>query len=269
MPGSQVTATQLLQPWLAAQYGALASALLRLDEPDQVHRARVRIRRLRSILAAYEVAIPRTGLKAELRSLGGVIGALRDVDVLIARLSAATDSDARAAWLDTLESARRTALETAQEYVAGYHVQRLQEHLHDVSTRTPWAHLPPAPASTLVAEVLDRELAAVRRLAQSADSVEDLHNVRKAAKKVRYVAELGAAEHVLAEQVGRQAKAVQDELGAYLDDLLLADWLEAWASNPENSGHREFTLRYASDLRADAADRQARLHQAVAGLGEG
>ncbi|HEY2307065.1 MAG TPA: CHAD domain-containing protein [Streptosporangiaceae bacterium] len=62
---------------------------VRLDEPDSVHQMRVASRRLRSTLRSFGHILPRdatSGLAADLKWLGGMLGAARDGEVLNAHL---------------------------------------------------------------------------------------------------------------------------------------------------------------------------------------
>ena len=60
------------------------------DDPEDVHKLRVATRRLRSDLHSFGAVLdpPRTeSIRSELGWLGGVVGAVRDTDVLSARLA--------------------------------------------------------------------------------------------------------------------------------------------------------------------------------------
>ena len=98
---------ELLQEMLAAARGAIleneqGSRLGR--DPECVHRMRVATRRARAALRTASGVLEaerEEKLRAELAWLGGVLGGVRDLDVLIAHLRAEAD---------TLEPTERTAL---------------------------------------------------------------------------------------------------------------------------------------------------------------
>ncbi len=90
-PTASSSAGQVVLAYLRTQAGRLKSLdpLVRLDEPDSVHQMRVASRRLRSTLRSFGHIMPRdatAGLAADLKWLGGVLGAARDGEVLAGHL---------------------------------------------------------------------------------------------------------------------------------------------------------------------------------------
>lgn len=217
----------------------LHDPLARANAPDAVHQLRVAARRLRSIFASFRRHLDTelaTQLAEELRWLGLVLSPVRDAEVLIERLDrafadlGALDPDAvagaRQLVMDELErrfGEARAAAEAemrSDRYLAL--IDRLRLVVADGSLLGP-DHEPPS------RKALSRDLArARRRLDRRVDEVEDatgraarhtaLHDVRKAAKRLRYAAE--TLRPVLgdpAKGVVKKMKPFQEVLGEALD----------------------------------------------------
>jgi CHAD domain-containing protein len=92
-PGRSASAGEVVLAYLRLQAHALASLepMVRADEPDAVHQMRVAARRLRATLRSFGTVVPRPGTQhvtAELKWLGGLLGAARDGEVLPEHLQA-------------------------------------------------------------------------------------------------------------------------------------------------------------------------------------
>ncbi|MDM7855982.1 CHAD domain-containing protein [Cellulomonas alba] len=117
------TGADLVGAYLRAVVDDLLAAdpLIRADEPDAVHKARVATRRLRSALRTFRGVLDRTAtdpLRAELRWWGGVLGGARDREVQRDRVRAVLDGLAPELVVGPVH-ARVTA-----ELDAGYHLAR-------------------------------------------------------------------------------------------------------------------------------------------------
>jgi CHAD domain-containing protein len=213
--------------------------VIRLDEdPEGVHDARVAVRRLRSDLRTFRPLLLRPwteSLRAELEWLGGLLGQVRDAEVLQARLRGRIEALADAGMasgkvlLDDLgisEAQERRRLLDAME---SERYRDLVEGLAEGSER------PRAEGSTVddpagsVGWLMDgpwRALArGVRRLGSDPDDV-SLHAVRIEAKRVRYAAEAFApAFGRPARRFGAAARKLQDVLGDHQDAVVAASWL--------------------------------------------
>lgn len=215
------------------------------DDPEDIHRARVATRRLRSQLRTFRAVLQREwsdALREDLRWLADGLGEVRDKQVLAERLRGRTtalpEADARAvtelaAQLDVeSEEARgRLVLDMRSErYIA------LLERLVDAA-RNPTTTGPADKPATEVAGALAS--GDWKRLRKAVDSLEeeppdaDLHHVRILAKRVRYAAE--AAEPVAGKPAARFAEAVtelQDVLGDHQDSVTAQQWLRRAADSP-------------------------------------
>lgn len=166
--------------------------LLDAYHPDALHQARVAVRRMRSALAVFRPVLGRDAaapIAAELRWLAATLGEARDIDVLAATLDAG--------------DSRRTRIEAVQQEVhdrvlAWLRSARLRALLLDLvewlatsPLRPDRADRPAAPFAADRLRKLRRRVAkGGRHLERQTD--EARHDVRKAAKKLRYGAEFFA-----------------------------------------------------------------------------
>jgi len=220
------------------------------DDPEDVHKLRVAARRLRSDLHSFAAALDRAAIdpiRSELGWLGGVVGAVRDTDVLSARLAtrlaalpevdrAGADrlqallegqaAEARAAMLIALRDARYLQLLDALVGLAGAPPFRRAGKLTPRRSRDM--------ASKIVQKPWRRVVDAVEALGAHPTDTQ-LHAVRILAKRSRYAAE--AAAPLLVPAATRFAAAVADlqtVLGDHQDTVLAEAWLRsASADVPE------------------------------------
>ena len=209
------------------------------DDPEAVHQMRVATRKIRSHLRTFLKLVDEAwaiGLREELQWLGGLLGEVRDAEVLLERLdqhvgripTADRDfaeqllaelrahlADARDALLDGMRTDRYVAL--LDQLVSAAQRPRLLLRIDDHDD----------------AEVL-RELVRgpVRSLRDAVASLPDqppdesLHDVRIHAKRARYATE--AVEPMFGKRARAFAQAlvdVQDVLGEHQDAVIAADWL--------------------------------------------
>jgi CHAD domain-containing protein len=208
------------------------------DDPEDVHQARVATRRLRSDLRTFRSVLDPEWLSAtsgELKWLGGVLGAVRDADVLLERLQrqaselAATDARATAALLRRLTVQRdedRLALLIA---LRGERYVVLLDRLIAASETVPVTDGDDQPARDALPELVRRPWNHLKKEVESLDADpadERLHQVRIRAKRARYAAE--AAAPVMGKPARAFAKAVADlqtVLGDHQDAVVAEEWL--------------------------------------------
>ncbi|MET1058596.1 MAG: CHAD domain-containing protein [Nocardioides sp.] len=213
-------ATEILRDYVVVQRADLERDLPRLDDVESVHRVRTRARRVRSVLAAYDELTPRSRLGRDLRWLGRTVGALRDLDIIRSRV---TGVDLVPHLLD---HERARALADARGALAGDRGHHLVRGLTELGRADVWADLPRLTLADVAPRVLGAERERVLRrdrLAAQAgpDRPSRLHDVRKAAKRLRYAAE--PAGH---SELAIRAQTVQDLLGSGNDAILTAAWLD-------------------------------------------
>ena len=207
-------------------------------DPESLHDMRVGVRRLRALLRAGNelLAGDTVELDERLKQLGRVLGEVRDLDVLLARLDAEAaelggEDSKRAgsllAVLRTERSCSRSRLLAAlrsDEYLA----------LLDDTART-IDELEPSGSAVTLDEIADEASArlrkAVRKLPE-APADEELHAVRKKGKRARYAAELAGRKTLV-----KRAKKLQDVLGGHQDAVVAAERLRELAarSAPEQA----------------------------------
>jgi CHAD domain-containing protein len=220
-------ATARLRRLLAAQYETILAndPAVRLGEdPEALHELRVATRRSRALLrAARGLVEPEWAepLRDELAWLGGLLGPVRDLDVLLEHLDAEAATlggddlrafrRLRARLADDRESAREALLEAIEsERYSG-----LLDALEGAES-APVTETGPA-----LAEIAARPFARLRKAARALPTRPtdgELHRVRIKTKRARYAAEL--AEPVLGKAGAKliaRAKTLQDVIGEHQD----------------------------------------------------
>lgn len=210
------------------------------DDMEQVHQARVATRRLRSDLRTFRSLIDEQWgleLRERLKWLADLLGAVRDRDVLLERLTrqvaqvASLPADKRAgrALLGRLEAeqaATRQALLVGMD--SAQYVDLLEALLaaSAAPVLAPEADQPAKPPLALLVRKSLKHIDAAVAALSSPTIDEELHNVRIRAKRVRYAAE--AASPVWGKPAKRLAGAmadVQGVLGDLQDAVVTEEWL--------------------------------------------
>ncbi len=209
-----------------------------------MHQFRVATRRLRSDLQTFSVVLDPDwvgSLRAELRWLGGVVGAVRDGDVLTERLRTqsgtlpAADAEGARLLLDHLAAQRMQARATMLTALRSTRYDGLLIALVDAARAPVFAagEEPAEEPGPLVARVVHRQWRRLRRAVKALPeppSDAELHRVRILAKRCRYAAE--AAIPAVGKPAVRFAAAVADVqgvLGDHHDATVAEEWLRAAA----------------------------------------
>jgi CHAD domain-containing protein len=250
--------------------------VMRLDaDSEGVHQARVATRRIRSDLRTFESLVEpewASSLRDELGWLAGILGTVRDGDVMLERMreraAMLPESNSRGAArvLATLEAARDDA---HAELLAAL---RSERYLSLVDRLVAAANTPSLlleadlPAAAVLPALVRRPWRSLRKRVKALDDVptdEELHAVRIGTKRVRYAAE------AVAPLVGRRARvfaaaaeALQEVLGDLNDAVVAEGWLREWARG-SRSMHGVFAAGELAGLeRADAQRNRARWEKA-------
>jgi CHAD domain-containing protein len=239
------TAGALVSSALAASVARLVAhdPVVRLDEDTEgVHQMRVATRRLRSDLRTFAPFADEdwsAGLRAELGWLAGLLGRVRDADVLLDRLDRRvaslpeTSAATAASVLSALAQERADALASLLEALRGERYVELLDGLV-LAVREP--PLTAAAAGTAKEVLPDAARDRWRRLARAARALgrnptaRDLHAVRIRTKRCRYAVE--AIEPVLgkrASSFARELARLQDRLGELNDAAVAEAWLREFA----------------------------------------
>ena len=239
--GKRPRVTDVVQGAIADSVDRLVvheTGVLRDDDVTAVHQARVATRRLRSDLHTFASLLepePVQELRAELRWLGAELGAVRDLDVLRARLHEhaerlpAPEAHTAERVARRLDADRQAAGRELVSAMQSTRYEQLREAL------LPAAGHPPFRPDAAQATAADVEAAVKRpwkklRAAVSAlgdePSDDALHQIRIRAKRVRYAAE--ASEPLFGKPMRHFAKAVtavQEILGEHHDAVVAGTWI--------------------------------------------
>ena len=253
---------------------------VRDDRSDAVHKMRVSTRRMRSAMASYKKVLapqPARAVRNELKWLAGVLGAARDPQVLRARLDALLDTQpaelvmgpVRQRIDEELLTDHRSALTEVARVLDSDRYRRLLEDLELVISRPEFTAAAGVPAAKTAGRMLRRDRRRLHqqvREARSATSedhrAESLHEARKAAKRLRYAAEV--AQPVCApgstELIGA-AEHVQKILGEHQDSVVSRGFLRRLGAGSARSGANGFTygrLHALEEKRGETARKQFR-----------
>jgi len=210
------------------------------DDPEDVHQARVGTRRGRSDLRTFRPLLDPdwvAGLREEAGWYAGLLGEVRDVEVLMERLEHQArglpkeDAAAVKPIVTRLAKEREAARVRLLAGMDGERYVALLDRLTDAATDPVFADQRSArqAAADLLPGLVRRPWRRLSRAAQALSETpadEDLHAVRILAKHTRYAAE--AAAPVIGKQATAFAKAiaaVQTVLGDHQDACVMEAWL--------------------------------------------
>lgn len=237
------------------QFRLNETLLLAKGTVEAVHQARVGLRRLRSAFSIFGALFAGDEraqlLRAELRWLSVELGQVRDLDVLIPRLSG---SDKQA-----VVKMRETAFVRAMEEVDSARTRLLMLDLSEWLAFGDWRQSPPnpdlvrRPIGEATCEILSKRTKKLkhhgRKLRELPD--EDRHELRKEGKKLRYASEFFAGlyreEPVRSDYktfLGKLEK-LQDDLGELNDLATFPELLARMGVSPDalsNAGGNRDTL---------------------------
>lgn len=282
LPVAMVRAPDTAGAVVAAHLRSLVDAYLeleprvRLDADDAVHRTRIAVRRLRSALATYRRLLDRDRsehLRAELQWLGGVLGPVRDAEVIAGHLTTMLDHGLDGGRADgdvlrhrmetTLARLRTDARQAARAALSSDRYGALLDDLRSIDGLVLVQGRTEKRAKKELRKHMRRAHRRLRRAVRDARAAErptdeQLHAVRKRAKRVRYAAES------VSEVVGRKAdrlatslERVQDTLGAHQDTVVIRAVLRELAADAAAAG--EDTFGYGRlDALEEARGRAAR-----------
>jgi CHAD domain-containing protein len=219
------------------------------EDPEAVHQARVAVRRLRSdleVLGPLFDAAWLNGVQRELRWLAGALGRVRDIDVLGLRIEAEGDRndewsreglDALTARLHALRVPAAADLAVAMRGTDYFGlVDRLDAAIdappwwEDVAGGSTGDRLEPSiRASKALPPLLRRRWRKVERsvgMLSDPPTGDELHGLRKRAKRLRYNAELATpVVGPKAADLAAGAEALQEVLGEHHDAVVAGAWM--------------------------------------------
>jgi CHAD domain-containing protein len=272
-------AGRVLQARLAAQVAELLrrDSEVRRGRPEGVHQARVASRRIRAALATFRPLVDREvtdPIRAELHWLERALGPARDAHVVRDRLEELLDGEAPHAGavrrrIDaTYQDRARAAGDVLADVLASERYFALLDDLDRLVAAPPWTDAAARPASSRLRRRVRRDW---RRLADRVTALEEtredrdahdlaMHDVRKAAKRVRYALE--TVEPVWGretEALHRAVKAITQVLGERQDTVVTRHDLEAIAVEATAAGENAIgygRLHHREQILADEHDRR-------------
>jgi CHAD domain-containing protein len=245
MSNKPATAREVIGDYLAEQCTVIidSEAQLRAGE-DVIHKTRVAVRRLRSTLRVFaEFFDPAEAarLEEELVWWAGLLGKVRDTDILTQRQTALLAELPAELILGPVESTIQTELavrrkQAMDEMFEGLNSERYRKLIgmvHRWRSDPPFTDAADAPADAINAAIkkakkkvrkrLDRAVAS-RRAEEPSDEL--FHRARKASKRHRYAVE--AALPIWgskADKIISERKDLQDLLGNHQDSIVSAAFL--------------------------------------------
>ena len=239
-----------------------------LARVDVVHPTRVAVRRLRSTLGSFAEVFDEAesaALETELAWWAGLLGPVRDMDVLQARLTKALAELAPelvmgpvASHLQSeIASRRKVSYDALLEALGSDRYATLVTTVSRWRTAAPFTEPTDRPAAAMKAIVkktgkTQRKRLAAAQSTETGEAGDLLHRARKAAKRHRYALEL--AQPTLGKKTPKQieaARSIQDALGGHQDSLVSAALLRTvGAEVGSTAGHNGFTygLLYAREI---------------------
>jgi CHAD domain-containing protein/adenylate cyclase class IV len=201
------------------------------DDPEDLHRFRVATRRSRALIQATRPLLGDTlaDLAAELKWLAGLLGPVRDLDVLIAHLRASGEELGRdrAAAGKLVDALEQTRTRHRDELLAGLASERFAALLARFDGDL--ALLPDLAVEPGLRKIAADELRKLKRNAGRLPQVptdDELHALRKRAKHARYAAELAGLSggKAIARYV-ESLKTLQDTIGEHQDAVVAEERL--------------------------------------------
>jgi CHAD domain-containing protein len=273
-PTATGTAGDVMLAYLAGQFEDLLAydPLVRLaeEDDDSVHKMRVAVRRIRSLLRTNRRLVEpmrvRT-LDVELKWLADALGEVRDLEVQNARfqrrLADLPGAPQSPAWLLAMNAEEHRARDRVREVLLTRRYFDLLDAVDAFLAGPPLTARATRPAGRETAKLVARswrkmthryDQAAGLPAGQERDDA--LHRARKAAKRARYTAEAAAAAlGSPAAKLARRAERLQDVLGEHHDSVVAVERLAAAAERPDIPAADTFVAGRLSEVERRAGAR--------------
>jgi len=254
-------AARAVQRRLADQVAELLrrDSEIRRGKDEGVHRARVACRRLRSALATFRPLVDRDvtdPLRDEIKWLGSQLAGARDTRVVRERLTdllreeAPTAGAAQQRIDDTYVRRREVANHVVATTLASERYLDLLAALDRLVAEPPWTDAAQADAGDVLPPRVKKDWKRLRRRVASAQATETegdrdlaMHEARKAAKRLRYGAEvLRPVSGKDAKRLVKAAKRLTTLLGERQDTVMSRACLADLASQADAAGEDSFVF---------------------------
>lgn len=237
---------------------------VRRDEWDSVHQMRVATRELRSHLQTFDGVLAGERVErllAELKELAGVLGLARDAEVVEERFVWLLDNEDSGTVTDEdrgriLAAIRKEYERAHRRVVATLDSERYLQLLEDIDAllaEPPVVTREDSSVEDVMAEHLDAAFKKLRKRHKRAvgnwdnedltlhEREEYFHDMRKAAKKLRYAAEaVGSATGMKTGKIYKACKQMQSVLGDFQDSVTSRDKLLAMSQADRRKGNDAF-----------------------------
>ena len=237
------------------------------DDLEDVHQMRVATRRLRAFLRSARDALDGgwgEPLREELRWLAGLLGGVRDLDVLLdylrreAEVLEPAEREAFAPVFAELEEERERARGALLEGISGERYFALLDRIEAAAASPAVAEEAPELSALFAAELRRLRRRAGSHLTSRGATDAELHDARIRTKRARYAAEF--AEPALGDP-GKKfvsaAKDLQDVLGEHQDAVVAEERIRALAARTEDPEARFAAGRLVERQRARRAAARA------------
>ncbi|GAA1482817.1 CYTH and CHAD domain-containing protein [Gordonia sinesedis] len=271
--GKRPTALELVVTDLAIHRNSMIAQdpLVRVDAEDAVHQMRVATRRLRSVLSGFPTVLDgdRTAHVAdELKLLARILGEARDSEVQLEIDSSLLDAESAS---DELTAALAGAESTVHDHAisAAHRAMNSDRYFRLLDAVDALIADPPAgpdadmPATKAVDAAIAKSRKHIRKAQDALAALpegspewqEQLHTIRKRAKRLRYSTDsAGPLNDKRYKAVAQVAKQIQSALGDVNDAHLTRERLAELAASGILSGPDMFVLgRIDARVEADAA----------------
>jgi CHAD domain-containing protein len=237
------------------------------DDLEDVHQMRVATRRLRAFLRTARAALEGDWgepLRDELRWLAGLLGGVRDHDVLLDYLRGEAETlepaerEACSRALARLEEERERARGVLLEGISGERYFALLDRIEAAAAAPAVSAEAPELSSLFAAELRRLRRLAGPYLSSPGASDAELHDARIRTKRARYAAELaGPALGDPGRKFVAAAKELQNVLGEHQDAVVAEERIRALAERTEDPEVRFAAGRLVERQRARRAAARA------------
>ncbi|MFK4804674.1 CHAD domain-containing protein [Microbacterium sp. ZW CA_36] len=248
------------------------------DEPDGVHQHRVRVRRLRSVLGGFRDALDARAaerVRVAYAEWGRELGVVRDIEVRaevageMLERAGIDDPDVQRRLVGTEQEAYSVAQQRLVELAGSPRAEERRRLLREfVDAANPVD--PDRDAAEVLAAAVARQARRVEKAESRLDGTDaSYHALRKAARRLRYVAESArdAAPGVLTKEMDALVEAgdtIHDALGAHRDATLLAQRVDHEAALAGRAGELSHAYdRIAQVARDEAGERLGEVPHAM------
>jgi CHAD domain-containing protein len=275
-PRPSASAAEVVTAYLRTQIAGLRSLepKVRADEFDAVHQMRVTTRRLRGTLRSFGTVLPRSAtgkLAAELKWLGGLLGAARDGEVLPEHLRASLEAVPVELLIGPVQARiqgyfaprRASAREEVIEALDSRRYARLLASLDRLALDPPLGPQAAEPARDVLPAAVHRAYQqASKRMRRAGHAPRGpareaaLHQARKSARRARYAAE--AARPAAGKPAGKfagQMKKVQSVIGEHQDAVIAREAARDLGIGGHLAGENAFTYGLLHEREAYQAER--------------